>query len=124
MGESATRHARLPISPAETMTRSDWKPPGNAPTIVPFGGDAMQRVAVFGNAGGGKSTLARRLAEITGLPLYPLDLIQYTAAGEIPREQFLAAHAALLSREAWIIDGYGTTATAWERFAAADTLIY
>lgn len=84
----------------------------------------MQRVAVFGNAGGGKSTLARRLAEITGLPLYPLDLIQYTAAGEIPREQFLAAHAALLSRDAWIIDGYGTTATAWERFAAADTLIY
>ena len=25
----------------------------------------MKRVAVFGNAGGGKSTLARRLAELT-----------------------------------------------------------
>jgi adenylate kinase family enzyme len=26
----------------------------------------MNRVAVFGNAGGGKSTLARKLAETTG----------------------------------------------------------
>jgi len=31
----------------------------------------MKRVAVFGNAGG-KSTLARRLAELTRLPLYPI----------------------------------------------------
>jgi adenylate kinase family enzyme len=30
----------------------------------------MRKVAVFGNAGGGKSTLARGLAEVTGLPLY------------------------------------------------------
>jgi adenylate kinase family enzyme len=29
----------------------------------------MKRVAIFGNAGGGKSTLARELAAITGLPL-------------------------------------------------------
>src|SRR3954451_12481609 len=84
----------------------------------------MKRVAVFGNAGGGKSTLARRLSALTGLPLYPLDLIQFTAEGEVPAEQYLAAHAALLRRDAWIIDGYGTTATAWERFAAADTLVH
>jgi adenylate kinase family enzyme len=84
----------------------------------------MKRVAVFGNAGGGKSTLARRLAALTGLPLYPLDLIQFTAEGEVPREQYIAAHAALLRREEWIIDGYGTTETAWERFGAADTLVY
>ena len=32
----------------------------------------MKRVAVFGNAGGGKSTLARTLAELTQLPLHPL----------------------------------------------------
>lgn len=32
----------------------------------------MKRGAVFGNAGGGKSTLARRLFELTGLPLYLL----------------------------------------------------
>ena len=37
----------------------------------------MRRVAVFGNAGAGKSTLARRLAELTELPLYPIDMIQF-----------------------------------------------
>jgi adenylate kinase family enzyme len=36
----------------------------------------IKKVAVFGNAGGGKSTLSRRLAEVTGLPLYTLDIIQ------------------------------------------------
>jgi adenylate kinase family enzyme len=85
----------------------------------------MRRVAVFGNTGAGKSTLARRLAELTGLPLYPLDLMQFRTGGDkVSDDEFLAAHADLLRRDAWIIDGYGTTATAWERFAAADTLIY
>ena len=42
----------------------------------------MKRVAVFGNTGGGKSTLARTLAALTGLPLYPLDLVQWRVGGE------------------------------------------
>ncbi len=84
----------------------------------------MQKVAVFGNAGGGKSTLARKLAELTGLPFYPLDLIQFRASGPVPDHEYLQAHADLLARDRWIIEGYGTRATAWERFAAADTLIY
>jgi cytidylate kinase len=39
--------------------------------------DALRKVAVFGNAGGGKSTSSRRLAEITGLPLYIVGHIQF-----------------------------------------------
>jgi adenylate kinase family enzyme len=85
----------------------------------------MKRVAVFGNTGAGKSTLARRLAEATGLPLYPLDLIQFRAGGDpVPHDEYLEAHANILRRDAWIIDGYGDTPSAWERFAAADTLVY
>jgi len=85
----------------------------------------VKRVAVFGNAGGGKSTLAKRLADLTRLPLYPLDLIQYTAGGgEVPHEEYLKAHADLLRREEWIIDGFGSVASAWERFSKADTLVY
>jgi adenylate kinase family enzyme len=88
-------------------------------------GLAMRKVAVFGNAGGGKSTLARRLAEVTGLSLYPLDTIQFRAGGgKVPHEEYLKVHTDLVSRDQWIIDGYGCVASAWERFAAADTLVY
>ncbi len=85
----------------------------------------MKKVAVFGNAAGGKSTLARRLSELTRLPLYPLDTIQYRrGGGKVAHEVYLEAHAELLARDRWIIDGFGCVASAWERFAAADTLIY
>jgi len=85
----------------------------------------MKRVAVFGNAGGGKSTLAKRLAELTRLPLYPVDKMQFRAGGDaVPHDEYLKVHAELLRREAWIIDGFGCVSSAWERFSAADTLIY
>jgi adenylate kinase family enzyme len=85
----------------------------------------MKKVAVFGNAGGGKSTLAKRLAEITRLPLYPLDMIQFRSGGvEVPHDEYLKAHADLLRRDEWIIDGFGCVDSAWERFSKADTLIY
>ena len=42
----------------------------------------MNRVAVFGNAGAGKSSLSKQLSEITGLPWFPLDRIQYQPGGK------------------------------------------
>lgn len=85
----------------------------------------MRRVAVFGNAGGGKSTLARRLATRTGLPLFPLDLIQYKpGGGRVPHEDYLRLHAEVLARDEWVIDGYGCTASSWNRFDRADTLVF
>ena len=85
----------------------------------------MKRVAVFGNAGGGKSRLARSLAERTGLPLHVLDMLQFKPGGEaVPHQEFLKIHAEILERETWILDGYGTLATLLERLAIADTLIH
>jgi adenylate kinase family enzyme len=85
----------------------------------------VKKVAVFGNAGGGKSTLAKKLSELTHIPLYPLDMIQFRAGGsKVPHDEYLKAHAELVQRDAWIIDGYGCRKSAWERFASADTLVY
>jgi adenylate kinase family enzyme len=85
----------------------------------------MKRVVVFGNAGGGKSTLAKRLAKLTRLPLYPIDMMQFRAGGNaVSHDEYLNVHADLLRREEWIIDGFGCVSSAWERFSAADTLIY
>jgi adenylate kinase family enzyme len=85
----------------------------------------MKRVAIFGNAGGGKSTLARELAAITGLPLYVIDEIKFRPGGsEVPHEEYLQLHSAVVSRDAWIIDGFESQRLAWERFEAADTLVH
>jgi adenylate kinase family enzyme len=85
----------------------------------------MKKVAVFGNAGGGKSTLSQRLAAMTGLPWIPLDSIKYQpGGGEVPHAEFKAAHDALLKQDQWIVDGFGSLDTVWERLAVADTLVY
>jgi adenylate kinase family enzyme len=85
----------------------------------------MKRVAIFGNAGGGKSTLARELAVITGLPLAVVDELQYRPGGtSVPHEEYLQAHAKLLADDEWIIDGFGGIKLLWERLEAADTLIH
>jgi adenylate kinase family enzyme len=96
-------------------------------------GVSMNKVAVFGNAGGGKSALSRRLAEITGLPLYVLDIMQFRGGryrpeekdgGKIPDEQYSTIHHDILRRDQWIVDGYGSLSSTWERLSAADTLVY
>jgi adenylate kinase family enzyme len=85
----------------------------------------MRRVAVFGNAGGGKSTLARQLAAITGLPLYIVDKTQWQDGGAaVPHDVYLNLHRDLMAKEVWIIEGYGDTATVLDRCSVADTLIH
>ncbi len=85
----------------------------------------MKKVAIFGNTGGGKSTLARQLAEVTNLPLHSLDKVKFRAGGEeVPHEEYLSVHSKLIEQEAWIIDGFGCVPSTWERIAAADTLVY
>lgn len=85
----------------------------------------MKRVAIFGNAGGGKSTLAKRLSEATGLPLFSVDTLKYRPGGdEIPHADYLEAHAELVTQGEWIIDGFGCVSSAWARFSAADTLVF
>ncbi len=93
--------------------------------LLAWDAEAMKRVAIFGNAGGGKSTLARELATLTGLPLVVVDELQYREGGiPVPHDEYVREHTRLLSSEEWIIDGFGGIEAAWARFEAADTLIH
>ncbi len=85
----------------------------------------MKKVAVFGNAGGGKSTLSRKLSEITHLPLYVLDKIQYKPGGVVvPYDEYKRTHEEIISKNEWLIDGFGSLETVWLRLGKADTLVY
>jgi adenylate kinase family enzyme len=85
----------------------------------------MKKVAVFGNAGGGKSTLSKKLSEIIGLPLHVLDKIQSQSGGiEVSQEDYWRTHEKILATDQWIIDGFGCMETLWLRLNEADSLVF
>ncbi|MDD6992005.1 MAG: adenylate kinase [Oscillospiraceae bacterium] len=66
----------------------------------------LRRVIVIGSSGSGKSTFARRLRDITGLPLYYLDMIWHKPdKTNISKEEFDKRLDEILSEDRWIIDG-------------------
>ena len=83
-----------------------------------------ERVVIIGNAGGGKSVLAKRLSQALGLPLYRLDRLQWNPGWvPTPIEEYDHRHDALINGDRWIIDGFGPWASVERRFEAADTIV-
>jgi adenylate kinase family enzyme len=84
----------------------------------------MQRVAIVGPGGAGKSTLARQLGQMTGLPVIHLDREHWRPSWQAPPdEEWLQTVERLAAGDRWIIDGnYGGTMEA--RFARADTIVF
>ncbi len=85
--------------------------------------DAVERVAIVGPGGAGKSTFARALGDVTGLPVVHLDR-EFWSPGwvECPRDAWRRRQRELCAGDRWILDGnYGGTFD--ERFARADTVI-
>ena len=84
----------------------------------------MKRILVIGTGGSGKTTVARRLAQRTGLPLIHLDALYWRSGWQpTPADEWRATVQSLISRDAWIIDGnYGGTLDV--RLAACDTVVF
>ncbi len=65
----------------------------------------MLKAIVIGSPGAGKSTFARKLRNITKLPLYYLDLMWHKPdRTHISREEFDAQVRELVKKDRWIID--------------------
>ena len=68
--------------------------------------DNMKRVIVIGSPGAGKSTFARKLRDMTGLPLHYLDAIFYSSdKTTVSHEEFDQKLRAIMQTDNWIIDG-------------------
>jgi adenylate kinase family enzyme len=65
----------------------------------------MQRVAVIGAVGSGKSTVAMALASQLGLPLVDLDRIYWESGSRPSEASWSATHGELIAGERWVLDG-------------------
>ncbi len=64
------------------------------------------KILVIGSPGSGKSTFARKLRDITGLPLHYLDMIFHRPdRTTVDRDEFDKALNEILAGDEWIIDG-------------------
>jgi len=85
----------------------------------------MQKVAIIGNAGGGKSTLGRRLSACHGMPFFSVDQLQWRPGWiEAPKHELEIKLDQLAATESWIIDGWGPWQSIEHRLEAADTIIF
>jgi hypothetical protein len=69
---------------------------------------APRRIHVTGGQGSGKTTLARRLHEVTGLPMHELDLVARMGGGNGPERPIAdrdAMVAAIAAEDVWITEG-------------------
>ncbi|OJJ19344.1 hypothetical protein BKI52_21265 [marine bacterium AO1-C] len=84
----------------------------------------MKKIMIIGSCGAGKSTLALKLQQITGLELIHLDQYYWKAGWvESDKTVWQTQVEKLAQKPSWIIDGnYGGTMDI--RLAAADTIIY
>lgn len=83
----------------------------------------MQRVAVIGCGGSGKTTVARELGRILDLPVIHIDGHYRRQSREPPGEGWERVHRGLISGERWVIDGMKLGVLS-ERLAHADTVVF
>jgi adenylate kinase family enzyme len=83
------------------------------------------RVVVIGNGGGGKSTLAKRLAERHNLSWCSVDQIQWKPGWAPASEADVSERLrTVMAGDRWIIDGWGPWSSLEDRMVLSDTIIF
>jgi adenylate kinase family enzyme len=84
----------------------------------------LRKILIIGSGGAGKSTLARRLGEITDIEIHHLDKLFWQPGWiSITREELMKKIKDIIPKDSWIIDG-NYSGTMELRMEAADTIIY
>ncbi|MDB6079094.1 MAG: topology modulation protein [Akkermansiaceae bacterium] len=84
----------------------------------------MKRVAVIGCCGAGKSTFARELQDIFGLPVFHLDRLLWEPNWkQADMEIFRERCREIYPQDEWIVDG-NYSSTMKERFDRADLIVF
>ena len=86
----------------------------------------MQRVLVMGSSGSGKSTFARRLSDMTGIPFVSLDALFWKPGWVASDNAEFGQRVAEVARQPqWVMDGNYTGSGAGElRRHCSDTVIW
>ena len=84
----------------------------------------MKKVIIIGCPGSGKSTFARKLRDITKIPLYHLDMLFWNEdKTTVSRDVLIERIRKVMQNSEWIIDGnYGSTMEM--RFKECDTVFF
>jgi adenylate kinase family enzyme len=84
----------------------------------------MERIAILGPCGAGKSTFARELGDALDLPVVHLDKLYWQPGWvESENDEFVARLKLELDKPRWIVDGNYTSKLS-SRFEVADTIIH
>ena len=84
----------------------------------------MNKILVIGCPGSGKSTFSKALHDLTGIPLFHLDMLYWNAdKTTVERSVFLERLTETLRKSRWIVDGnYASTLEL--RLQACDTVVF
>ena len=84
----------------------------------------MKKIIVIGCPGSGKSTFSRALHDLTGIPLFHLDMMYWNEdRTRVEKDVFYARLSSVLQKDEWIIDG-DYISTMELRMEASDTIIF
>jgi len=84
----------------------------------------MKKIIVIGCPGSGKSTFSRALHDVTGIPLFHLDMMYWNSdRTTVEKSVFRERLSNVMQLDEWIIDGnYGSTMEM--RLQACDTVFF